>query len=150
MKALLPTLIIALLLLTGCDRGPKSAMGFRLPDGDAAAGQEIFVALECDACHTVKTVTLPPVSGEAPVRVELGGEVGFVKTYGELVTSIINPSHKLAPGYPSDEISYNGESRMKNYNDVMTVKELIDLVAFLQSKYQVKVPKYHYRIYGPL
>ena len=29
----------------------------------------------------------------------------------------------------------------------MTVKELIDIVMFLQPKYEVHVPVYHYRIY---
>lgn len=29
---------------------------------------------------------------------------------------------------------------MKNYNDVLTVQELIDLVAFLQSEYKIKSP----------
>ena len=31
-----------------------------------------------------------------------------------------------------------GESKMKNYNDVLTVKQLIDLVAFLQSRYELQ------------
>jgi hypothetical protein len=35
-----------------------------------------------------------------------------------------------------------GESTMRNYNDVMSVQELIDLVEFLQSKYEIWVPDY--------
>ena len=62
-----------------------------------------------------------------------------IQTYGELVTSIINPSHRLARGYAVEEIaSEEGESEMKNYNDVMTVSELIDLVTFLQSHYSLR------------
>jgi hypothetical protein len=82
--------------------------------------------------------------GAGAVDVELGGTVTRVKTYGELVTSIINPSHKLAPGYPLDEISTDGESLMTlaHLNDVMTVQQLIDLVAFLQARYQVAPPQY--------
>ena len=150
MRLSIPILTMIILLLTGCDTGPKSAMGFKLPDGDAAAGQVIFAALKCDTCHKVKGDLVPPSNGDSPVMVELGGEVGYVKTYGELVSSIINQSHKLATGYPKDKISKDGKSLMRVYNDVMTVQELIDLVAFLQSKYKVVVPTYNYRNYGPL
>ena len=31
---------------------------------------------------------------------------------------------------------FRGESRMANLNSVMTVEQLIDLVAFLQDRYQ--------------
>jgi hypothetical protein len=76
--------------------------------------------------------------------VTLGGEVTRVKTYGELVTSIINPSHRLAQGYPTEEVSAAGESLMAlaYLNDVMTVQQLIDLVAFLQARYEVRPPAY--------
>ena len=66
------------------------------------------------------------------MSIALGGEVTRIQTYGELVTSIINPSHRLAEGYPVDTVSVDGKSRMRNYNDVMTVTELTDLVMFLQ------------------
>ena len=63
----------------------------------------------------------------------------MAKTYAQLVTSVINPSHKLAPRSKSidEKISNDdGSSKMRVFNDVMTVQELIDLVAFLQPKYQ--------------
>ena len=70
-----------------------------------------------------------------------------VKTYGELVTSIINPSHKLAKGYPLDLVSNDGQSKMPVYNGFMTVQELIDIVIFLQPHYEVYAPRYEYRVY---
>jgi hypothetical protein len=82
---------------------------------------------------------IEPLPGD-PERelVELGGTVTRVKTYGQLVTSIINPSHRLASGYTPESVQTpDGESKMRNYNEVMTVDELIDLVAFLQSKYTI-------------
>jgi len=63
------------------------------------------------------------------------------------VTSIINPSHKLARGYPIEQVTNNGQSKMPNYNGYMTVQELIDIVSFLQPHYDVYVPQYEYRIY---
>ena len=55
----------------------------------------------------------------------------------ELVTSIINPSHKLTPRQPASFTSEDGVSLMRVVNDELTVSELIDLVAYLQPKYKV-------------
>ena len=90
---------------------------------------------------------MPGIPGQEPPYVELGGKVTRVKTYGQLVTAIINPSHKLAPGYPLDEVSAEGESIMPGDNGFMTVQELIDIVMFLQPHYDVVVPEFHYRVY---
>jgi hypothetical protein len=51
----------------------------------------------------------------------------------ELIDSIINPSHKIYPG-PAPELEKSGNlSRMGDFSDTMTVRQLIDVVAFLQS-----------------
>lgn len=131
-------------LLAACDTGPKSARGFRLPDGNADTGQATFIELECISCHRVSGLELPEPEQPGPVTVVLGGEIQTIKTYGELVSSVINPSHKLIRGYPEDEVSQDGKSLMTVYNDRMTVQQLIDLVAFLQSRYEVVIPEYTY------
>ncbi len=126
------------LLLGGCDRGPKSGYGFTLPQGDAEAGAKTFVALECTACHSIsgnKAITQPQ---NPQMTIALGGQVSTIQTYGKLVTSIINPSHKLAKGYPETMVAVAGRSKMRVYNDVMTVTQLADLVTFLQPQYQLK------------
>ena len=134
--------------LAGCEPSPESARGFRLPDGDPQAGEETFLALQCNACHQVEGLELPPLQGTGPAMVTLGGDIARVKTYGELVTSIINPSHRLVSGHPEEEVSRNGESLMTVFNEVMTVQQLIDLVAFLQSHYEVLPPAYNpYNVY---
>lgn len=140
MNMLRTVLAIALLhLLSGCSADPKSSKGFTLPDGDADDGEVLFTQYQCFECHTVSGVTVPDSEKPDQTIVRLGGEVSRIKTYGELVTSIINPSHRLAKGYSAEKIaSEEGESQMTNYNDVMTVSELIDLVAFLQSHYSLR------------
>lgn len=123
----------------GCSPGPKSSKGFTLPDGDASHGEVLFTQYHCYECHTVAGVTVPDSENPDETIVRLGGEVSRIKTYGELVTSIINPSHRLAKGYATEKVTtVDGDSKMKNYNDVMTVSELIDLVAFLQSHYSLR------------
>ena len=132
--------VLGSLLLAAC--GEKSGFGFRLPDGDAKRGQEAFVALRCNACHHVEGLDLPH-QGSGAADVALGGQTIRVKSYGELVTSIINPSHRIAPGYPESRVTTaDGQSLMAlaYLNDVMTVQQLIDLVAFLQSRYELVPP----------
>jgi hypothetical protein len=140
-------ILVCLAVLSACDADRMSEKGFSLPPGDAMQGHEAFVYLHCFECHTIDDETFPKVSGAEQPFVELGGKVSSVKTYGQLVTAIINPSHKLAKGYPVDDVSLNGTSRMPVYNRFMTVQELIDIVTYLQPNYEVYVPHYDYRIY---
>ena len=76
--------------------------------------------------------------GLASRSVLLGGEVRKVKTYGQLVTAIIDPSHTLARGYAKEKIADGEKSKMANFNDQMTVQQLIDLVGFLQAQYRIQ------------
>jgi len=140
-------LLITALFIWACEADRMSEKGFSLPQGNAINGKEAFVYMHCHECHTVSGEELPALALADPPFVELGGTVSRVKTYGELVTAIINPSHKLAKGYPLDVISNDGQSRMPVYNGYMTVQELIDIVSFLQPHYNVHVPRYEYRIY---
>jgi mono/diheme cytochrome c family protein len=146
-RASLFLLIAVLFAMCGCNQNPKSGFGFRLPDGDANQGREVFLYMQCNQCHTIDGVELPDIPFADPAYVQLGGKIATVKTYGDLVTSIINPSHKLAAGYAKEKISQDGKSNMYTYNRHMTIQELIDLVAFLQAHYDVVPPQFDYRIY---
>ncbi len=145
-KALI-LLLVAFAGLGGCERDRMSEVGFSLPDGDPAAGRDAFVYLQCNQCHTIAGEDLPLIPLADPPYVELGGAVSKVKTYGQLVTAIINPSHKLAEGYAEDVVSEDWESNMYVYNGYMTVQELIDLVMFLQPHYHLIAPDFRYRVY---
>lgn len=123
----------AALPLAACGQG--EARGFALPPGDADAGQELFLSLACNDCHSV-VGRAELREGVSPfMTVPLGGPTARVRTYGELVTSIINPSHRISERYrPDPDVSGDG-SPMANYNDIVTVTELVDLMAFLQGEY---------------
>lgn len=148
MKAISALTIIfaGVLLLGGCDRDARMAsVGFRLPDGDPQAGREAFIYMQCHQCHTIEGMELPVIPGQEPPYVQLGGKVTAVKTYGQLITAVIYPSHKLATGYAEEVVSVDGESNMYIYNQHMTVQELIDIVMFLQPEYDVIIPEVKYR-----
>ncbi|MBL4673567.1 MAG: c-type cytochrome [Arenicella sp.] len=136
------SLLIILLLIVACSNEPIANSGFSLPPGIAENGRELFTEYRCTRCHTLAGTEFNDdewrLTESAGIAVELGGETSRVQTYGDLVTSIINPSHRLANGYPLDQISDNGNSKMEYYNELMTIEELIDLVTFLKSKYQFK------------
>ncbi|MCA9263852.1 MAG: c-type cytochrome [Planctomycetales bacterium] len=149
--AILCFIVVLLLLVNGCTPAPESGYGFTLPKGDAEAGKLVYLDMHCNACHSIAGIEQAAASGDQPeVSVSLGGEVVRIETYGELVTSIINPSHRLPARYPRDTVAVDGTSKMENYNDVMTVQQLIDVVAFLQSNYELKpYEPTHYPVYGP-
>jgi hypothetical protein len=124
--------------LSACAVGNR---GVYLPPGDAARGREAFVDLRCHACHEVEGLN-PPTPIVAATRVRLGGQTARVKTFGDLVTSIANPSHRIARGYPPEAVAVDGVSLMSliRLNEVMTVQQLVDLAAFLQAEYDVVPP----------
>jgi len=103
--------------------------------------------MQCHACHSIEGKEMP-IEGPNILnnKVILGGKTYTLKSYGELVTAIMDPGHSIASRYlatlPEAEKEEKIESPMVVYNDDMTVQELVDLAAFLHSLY-VKVP-YHY------
>jgi L-cysteine S-thiosulfotransferase len=133
--------VVALLAGTvACEGGRHSPAGFRLPaNGDVERGKVAFLQLGCSQCHEVSGMDFPKPTVQPPVPVVLGGVVPSEPTDGYLVSSIINPSYVLAP-YPKEMISVGGKSRMPDYNDKITVQQLVDTVAFLQSRYKVQRP----------
>jgi Ferritin-like domain len=58
----------------------------------------------------------------------------------QMVTAIINPSDAFSWGYPKELITKGDQSAMPNFNDTLTIHQLIDLVAFLQSRYELLPP----------
>jgi mono/diheme cytochrome c family protein len=141
-----PSLRLALVLgvaaaagLCACaDR--HSGAGLRLPDGDAERGRQVFLDQKCHTCHRVEGVDLPAPSASPPVPVVLGGPVPHVKTDGDLVTSILNPSHSLPGAYRPEEVKAGEASRMPDYGDTLSARQLVDVIAFLQSRYRVVRP----------
>lgn len=132
------------LAVAACD---TQSRGFALPPGDAARGEVTFVELGCNACHEIKGKIDRLADGaDTGINVTLGGTVTRVTSYGDLVTSIINPSHRISRRSKRSDVADDDVSKMRLYNDVMTVRQLVDLTTFLQDSYEVWVPEY--RVYS--
>ena len=101
---------------------------FRLPQGDPARGRQVFLAVGCHACHAVRGEAFSQGSRElGPELTGMGAH--HPDTY--LLESILNPNAVIVegPGYTTPD----GRSLMPEYRDLLTVGQLIDLVAFLKS-----------------
>lgn len=138
--------LVSAVALGACRTYPDYSNDFRFPitQGNVAQGEQAFVKLGCSQCHLVNGVELPAYTGLKPVTVELGGALIFAKTYGDLMTSIVNPDHIVSDIY-LDQLSRAErravESSPMYMNPEMTVSELIDVVAFLNSRYRL-LPDY--------
>lgn len=140
MKTRLVALLVVALLAGGCDLNPASGRRLRLPAGNAEAGRAAFIELKCTQCHRVAGVNLPAPASDAPVVVDLGGSVERLRTVGDLMTAIIHPKLAISVKLPGGTKTADGRSPMPVMNDRMTVAQLIDLVTFLQPRYQLIPP----------
>lgn len=124
-------LLALMLMLAGC-QVKRSPSGFRLPEGNAEAGKTAFVDLQCATCHTVKGADLP--APQMTPAIALGGGSMLPKTDGEVVTDIILPSSHFASGYAASQVQEGSKSKMPDYSSRITIRQLADLVAFLQGR----------------
>jgi len=96
--------------------------------GDPVAGRRAYLALKCNTCHTVAGEPI----GTRPPRLpgpQLGKSVAL-ESPQQIADSIAAPGHtasqKSGPWHRSG-------SKMGDYTDIMTVRQLMDLVAYLRS-----------------
>lgn len=121
------------------EHGMPADWKFSLPKGDPAQGREIFVQLECYKCHEIKGEAFPTMAkGESGTGPELSQMAGMhpIEFYAE---SIVNPNAVIDPedkarGYLGED----GKSKMPDYSDVLTVKQLADLAIYLASLKEAK------------
>lgn len=105
------------------------------------------MSLQCHTCHSVVGVDLPAPPSKGTVHFFIGGEVTKLRSYGDLVTSIINPSHGLSPGFDKKRLEEGTNlSPMPEFNQVMTVAQMLDLVAFLHPRYKKLDPAPYYQM----
>jgi mono/diheme cytochrome c family protein len=113
--------------------GTPAGWKFSWPAGNPAAGREVFVKLECYTCHEVKGEQFQkPDAGDKSGNVgpELSG-MAPLHPAEYFAEAIINPNAAVEEnkGYRASD----GKSKMPSYNDLVTVREVIDLVAYLKG-----------------
>jgi hypothetical protein len=103
---------------------------FTVPPGDPVAGRKVFIELECFKCHSVRGESFPSASARQADEVgpDLSG-MGEHHPPEYFAESILHPNQVLVegPGY----IGPDGKSRMPEYQESMTLREWLDLVAYL-------------------
>ena len=107
------------------------AEGFFLQEGDPEAGRQAFTRLKCSSCHwAANDIKVPD-----PITVKTGPMLGPKQAAyapGWIANSIVSPSHTIARNSNGQE--EGGKlSRMPDFTQTMTVRELMDLVAYVQS-----------------
>ncbi len=113
--------------------GTPEGWKFSWPAGDAAAGREVFIKLECSTCHEVKGEQLPkPEAGPDPGTI--GPELSSMAPLHPaeyFAEAIISPNAVVEEG--KGYRAADGKSKMPSYNDLVNVQEVIDLVTYLKS-----------------
>ena len=131
----------AVLVATLAACAPNTALVVHFPLGNIQRGRDAFVALECHACHRIADVDIPAHPSPSSLSVALGGHTPRIETYGDIITAIVNPSHRLARSYRA--VAGRGEPSPMSaefLNDVMTTQQLVDIAAFLRTEYEYIPP----------
>jgi hypothetical protein len=115
---------------------PRLPPGWRfvLPAGAAAAGEKVFVKMECYSCHTVAGRRFGTAS-QNPGGIGPDLTAAHARLPREyLAESVVNFERFIAHGqYKKGYVAADGTSRMGSYNDLLTVRDLLDLVEFLRG-----------------
>lgn len=137
---------LALVLAAGLLSLPQAgASELRLPEGAPDEGREAFLELRCIHCHSVQGVDLKHPELGKRLDLPLATSERFVRTYADLFTAITNPRHVVRKQYGALLQGAEGseaEPFMLDLTRTMTVRQLVDLVAFLDSSYAASVPGY--------
>ena len=115
--------------------GPQgtSMVTVPVPAGDPVAGRQAFLDLKCTACHRVPSEPAFPLPVSTnpgpPIEARLAG-----RDVSYLATSIIAPSHQLSLATATSvrEDLQGVLSPMGDFSRVMTVRQLVDLHAYLR------------------
>ena len=146
-SVVLPVVLMAGL---GCNQSPEqpvdqpstaapaqyetAAAAVVLPKGEPQAGRQAFLDLKCGVCHRVTQNPEFP----APVSSSQGPDLDHtlrLRPASEVAAAIIVPSHSMSLK-TGDEIKTRLEgvlSPMGDFSRTMTVRQLADLLAYLQA-----------------
>jgi mono/diheme cytochrome c family protein len=120
--------------VTAGDATFPAAVNF--PQGDPNAGRLVFRMRKCFVCHQVAGAEGQKLSVRTSISAPMLDSRLGQKEPGEVITAIIAPSHKVGEQIARE--SGGKLSPMGDFNSTMTVRELIDLVAYLRALDETK------------
>jgi hypothetical protein len=135
-KACVALFVIA--VAASCNQPPSDAgsqaVTVTFPVGDVQAGRKAFTDLRCTACHAVPSESDFPAPVGANPGPPIDARVGS-RDVSYLATAIVSPSHELSPGLDEKvRAQLTGVlSPMGDFSHTMTVRQLVDLQAYLRS-----------------
>jgi cytochrome c553 len=88
------------------------------PEGDPAAGRQVFTSAGCTSCHTLSAAGSTSQTGPNLDEVLQGKDAAFIRE------SIVNPDSEVAEGFSQDLMP-------ENYGEQLSDEDLNNLVAFL-------------------
>jgi Cu/Ag efflux protein CusF len=106
---------------------------FAMPNGDPRKGKAVFEKFECYYCHEINGEDYPYPVESAPELSRMG-PMHPVEFFAE---SILNPNAVVPKSYRQPD----GTSPMTNFAEKMTVRELIDVAAYVASLRPKGAPK---------
>lgn len=131
--------VVVVATLAAC--APNTTLVVHFPLGNVQRGREAFVALECHACHRMNDVEMPAHPSPSSYSVALGGRTPRIETYGDIITAIVNPTHRVARSYRVVAGRREPSPMAAEFlNEVMTTQQLVDLAAFLRTEYEYVPP----------
>lgn len=111
--------------------GVPKGWRFTIPPGDPEMGRQVFIQMECYRCHPVQGEKFPTLEKKpGDVGPDLTG-MGALHPAEYLAESILDPNAIIIVG--EGFTGPDGLSKMPSYNDLLTVRQLFDLVAYLKS-----------------
>ena len=121
--------MIAVALFVATTGEASDTVTLTLPKGDPQAGRQVFVTMGCPSCHAVAGDTEFPDPVSANRGPTLGGYHGE-QGPSRLAMSIFSPSHEISATVREreDELSPMGD-----FSQAMTVRQFLDVVAYVGS-----------------
>jgi hypothetical protein len=107
---------------------PEELVTIVLPVGNPESGRKAFMDLRCYTCHAVTGETKMPKPFSANQGPTLNRPIRN-QSPGKLATSIISPSHEISKEVLNRKTF--DMSPMGDYSEAMTVRQLLDLLAYL-------------------
>lgn len=122
---------------TGAIQVKETGVKFQVPEGDAEAGRDVFVAMKCFTCHKIEGERFPTAK-PGGIGPDLTG-IGAVQAPLYLFESIVNPNAVIVQG--EGFVGDDAKSKMPEYHDTLKLRDLVDLVAYLSNLGKEKVPQ---------